>query len=160
MKVAHGVVQGEPPSLDLKAERALQQLLVDLAGARLVRSAHDCSDGGLAVTLAECTFDTSGIGADLSIDDVSVAGTAEINRAAALFGESASRAVVSAAPDATAEILKRAKAADVPARMIGRTGGHELRIAVGGHVAVSVPISEAERIWSNTIEHHFAKRVA
>jgi phosphoribosylformylglycinamidine synthase subunit PurL len=160
LKVIHGLVQGEPPSLDLRAERALQDLLVQLAGEGLVRSAHDCSDGGLAVTLAECTFDTSGIGADVSIDGVSVARSEDVNRPAALFGESASRVVVSTAPESTAEVLSRAKAAGVPARVIGRTGGSELRIAVGGAVAVAVAVSEAERVWSGAIEHYFAKRVA
>ena len=160
LKVAHGLVQGQPPALDLKAERALQDLLVELAGARLMRSAHDCSDGGLAVTLAECTFDSGGIGADVSIDGVTVAGSADTGRAAALFGESASRVVVSVAPDATTDVLTRAKAAGVPARVIGRTGGHELRIAVGGQVAVAVAVSDAERAWSSAVEHYFAKRVA
>jgi phosphoribosylformylglycinamidine synthase len=125
-----------------------------------MRSAHDCSDGGLAVTLAECTFDTGGIGADVSIDDVKVAGGADISRAAALFGESASRVVVSVAPDAATDVLTRAKAAGVPARVIGRTGGHDLRIAVGGHVAISVAVSDAERAWSDAVERYFAKRVA
>ena len=60
-----------------------------------MRSAHDCSDGGLAVTLAECCFDSGGIGAEVSIDGVSVAKDDVTNRAAALFGESASRVVVS-----------------------------------------------------------------
>ena len=160
LKVAHGLVQGAPPSLDLKAERALQDLLVNLADARLMRSAHDCSDGGLAITLAECAFDSDGIGADVSIDSVSVAGDDITNRAAALFGESASRVVVSVGPDATAELLKRAKDAGVPARVIGRTGGNELRIAVGGHMAIAVAIADAERAWSNAVEQYFTKRVA
>jgi phosphoribosylformylglycinamidine synthase len=160
LKVAHGVVQGAPPVLDLKVERALQDLLVELAGAKLMRSAHDCSDGGLAVTLAECTFDSGGIGADVSIDETNVAASADVNRAAALFGESASRVVVSVAPGATADVLKRAKAAGVPARIIGKTGGHELRIAVGGEVAVSVPVADAERAWAGAVEHYFAKQVA
>ena len=160
LKVAHGLVQGVPPSLDLKAERALQNLLVDLATTKLMRSAHDCSDGGLAVTLAECAFDSDGIGADVSIDDVSVATNDVTNLAAALFGESASRVVLSVAPDATAEVLKRAKAAGVPAKVIGRTGGPELRVAVGGHIAITVSIADAERAWSNAVEQYFAKRVA
>src|SRR5436190_20124114 len=67
LKVVHGLVRGVPPSLDLDAERSLQDVLVALAGERLMHSAHDCSDGGLAVTLAECCFDTGSIGADVSI---------------------------------------------------------------------------------------------
>jgi phosphoribosylformylglycinamidine synthase len=160
LKLAHGVVRGAPPSLDLEAERALQALLVELADERLVRSAHDCSDGGLAVTLAECCFDTDGIGADASIDGISVAHAAALNRAAALFGESASRVVVSAAPEAAAEVARRAAAAGVPARVIGRTGGRELRIAVGGEVVVAVTLADAERAWSDAIQEYFAERVA
>jgi hypothetical protein len=64
------------------------------------------------------------------------------------------------APDAATEVLKRAKAAGVPARLIGRTGGQELRIAVGGQLAVAVGVSEAERDWSGAVELYFAKRVA
>src|SRR3954464_630256 len=136
LKLAHGLVQGVPPAIDLTVERALQDLLVDLADARLMRSAHDCSDGGLAVTLAECAFDTEGVGADVSIDSVDVSGHPDMNRAAALFGETASRVVVSTSPDGADEELKRAQRAGIPATIIGRTGGDLLRIAVGGHVAV------------------------
>jgi len=160
LKTAHGLVQGAPPTLDLSAERALQNLLVELADAKLMRSAHDCSDGGIAVTLAECTFDSGGIGVDVAIDDVKVAGSADVNRAAALFGESASRVVVSVAADAAADVLKRAGAASVPAKVIGQTGGHDLRIAVGGEIVVTVSVSDAERVWSNAVEQYFAKQVA
>jgi phosphoribosylformylglycinamidine synthase len=160
LKIAYGVVRGMPPELDLGAERGLQALLVELANAHLVRSAHDCSDGGLAVTLAECTFDSGGIGADVSLDAVSVAKDADTNRAAALFGESASRVVVSVKDDSVANVLERANAAGVPARVIGRTGGDTLRIAVGGETAVALAVADAERAWSNALEHYFAKRVA
>jgi phosphoribosylformylglycinamidine synthase subunit PurL len=160
LKLVDGGVRGVPPVLDLDAERALQALLVDLAAGRLVRSAHDCSDGGLAVTLAECCFDTDGIGADVSIDRVAVASVEAINRAAALFGESASRIVVSAAPAAASEVIKKAAAAGVPARIVGRTGGRSLRIAVGGEMAVNVTLAEAERAWSDALQRYFAKRVA
>ena len=91
LKVMHDLVRGVPPALDLEAERALQALLVTLAAERLVRSAQDCSDGGLAVAVAECAFETTGIGAELSLDGVQVSRDADVNVAAALFGESASR---------------------------------------------------------------------
>jgi phosphoribosylformylglycinamidine synthase len=160
LKLVHGIVRGAPPTLDLEAERTLQTLLVELADARLVRSAHDCSDGGVAVTLAECCFDTEGIGADVAIEGVTVAHPAAINRAAALFGESASRVVISTAPETASEVVRRAAAAGVPARVIGRTGGRALRIAVGGDMAVDVTLAEAERAWSDAIQKHFTKRVA
>ncbi len=160
LKIAHGLVRGRPPVLDLGRERALQMLLVDLADARAIRSAHDCSDGGLAVTLAECTFDSGGIGADVSIAGVSVGRHAETNRAAALFGESASRVLVSVAPGGVADVLTRASAAGVPATVIGATGGDTIRIAVAGEVAVALAVAEAERAWSNALEQYFVKQVA
>jgi phosphoribosylformylglycinamidine synthase len=160
LKVVHGLVRGVPPTLDLDAERALQSLLVTLADERLVRSAHDCSDGGLAVTVAECCFDTVGIGAEISIDALRVGGDARVNTAAALFGESASRAVVSVEPDDVTRTLERAAAAGVPARVIGQTGGNRLRMAVGGLIAIDQSVDEAERAWSMAIEQYFVKRVA
>jgi phosphoribosylformylglycinamidine synthase subunit PurL len=160
LKVVHDLVRGVPPALDLDAERALQSLLVTLADQRLVRSAHDCSDGGLAITVAECCFDSIGIGAETSIDAVQIARDARVNVAAALFGESASRVVVSVVPEDLTTMLERAAAARVPARVIGQTGGNRLRMIVGGRIAIDRSVDEAERVWSSTIEQYFVKRVA
>ena len=112
------------------------------------------------MTLAECCFDTGGVGVEASIDAVTVARDAAVNRAAALFGESASRVVVSAAPDRMVEVLSRAEAVGVPARAIGRTGGTTLRVEVGGEMAIDVRIGEAERMWSSAVDRYFVKRVA
>jgi phosphoribosylformylglycinamidine (FGAM) synthase-like enzyme len=160
LKAVHDLVRGAPPALDLKAERALQDLVVTLADARLIRSAHDCSDGGLAVTLAECCFGGGGVGAEISIEGVSVSTDVRMNEAAALFGESASRVIVSLPSDHVTEVLQQAAAARVPARVVGETGGNLLRIAVDGRVVVDMPVSDAERVWSSTIERYFSKRVA
>jgi len=160
LKVVHDLVRGEPPSIDLDAERALQDLLVTLATERLIHSAHDCSDGGLAVTLAECCFDTEGMGADVSIPGVEITRDATLNTAAALFVESASRVLVSVVPEDAAAVLERAAARNVPARVIGQTGGNLLRIAVAGQMAVDLSIHEAERVWNAAVERYFAKRVA
>ena len=88
----HSTVAGQPPMLDLSREAALQKLIVSLIRAGLVESAHDCSEGGLAVTLAECTFDSGGIGVAVDLESI---GTAPWQVNATLFGESASRIVVS-----------------------------------------------------------------
>ena len=160
LKVIFDRVGGLPPAIDLQAERALQELIVSLASEALIRSAHDCSDGGLAVAIAECCFDTHGMGAEISIAGVRVANDARINEAAALYGESASRVVLSAAADAVTGILERAAASGVPARVIGQTGGNRLRIAVDGQMAIDMAIDEAEQLWSSAIESHFARRVA
>src|SRR5581483_4975088 len=126
LKIVHGLVRGVPPALDLDAERRLQQLLVRLADARLVRSAHDCSDGGVAVALAECCFDTDGIGADVEVDAVS-GPAAALAAAATLFGESASRVLLSVSPDDVTAVLQKSAAAGVTAKMIGQTGGNRIR---------------------------------
>ena len=160
LKVMHDLVRGVPPALDLDAERKLQVLLVTLAGERLMRSAHDCSDGGLAVTVAECCFDTNGIGAELSIEGAGVSREVTMNTAAALFGESASRVIVSAVPEHVTTVLQRAAAAGVPARVIGQTGGNRLRIAVAGAIVIDQSADEAERVWATAIDKHFAQRVA
>jgi phosphoribosylformylglycinamidine synthase len=160
LKVVHGLVKGTPPALNLLAERALQDLLVALSDERLIRSAHDCSDGGLAVALAECSFGTSGIGLEVSLDTVRIANAAEINEAAALFGETPTRVVVSASSTRVTEILQQAAARRVPARVIGETGGNRLRIAVAGRMAIDVPVKEAENAWTSAIGRVFERRVA
>ena len=160
LKVMHDLVRGVPPSLDLEAERAVQALLVTLAGGRLVRSAHDCSDGGLAVTIAECSFETIGIGAEVSVEGVQVSRDPTVNVAAALFGESASRVVVSVVPEHVTTVLRHAAAARVPVRVIGQTGGSRLRIAVAGDIVIEQSVEEAERAWSTAIDQRFAQRVA
>ena len=160
LKVVHGLVRGVPPALDLAAERSLQDLLVLLAGERLLHSAHDCSDGGLAVALAESCFDTGGVGAEVAIDGARVCADETLNIAAALFGETPSRVIVSAGPEHVATILARAAAAGVPARPVGQTGGRAVRIAVDRETRIDIPIDEAERAWDAALEHCFMAHVA
>jgi len=160
LRVVHDLVRGVPPALDVNAERAVQALLVTLASERLIRSAHDCSDGGLAVTIAECAFDTAGMGADISIDGVEVSRDPRLNIAAALFGESASRVVVSVVPDELTAVLQHAAKAGVPARVLGETGGNRLRMAIAGTIVIDESVNEAEHIWSTALDRYFVKRVA
>jgi phosphoribosylformylglycinamidine synthase subunit PurL len=160
LKVIFDLVRGMPPWLDLEAERALQRLIVALADARLVRSAHDCSDGGLAIALAECCFDTGGIGGEVSIAPTNVSGDTSIDEAAALFGESASRVVLSVAAADVETFRGMAQAAGVPAQVIGWTGGSRLVIAVDGRPVIDVAVAEAERVWGSSIEARFVRRVA
>jgi phosphoribosylformylglycinamidine synthase II len=160
LKVRHDLVRGVPPALDLDAERALQTLLVALADERLMRSAHDCSDGGIALTIAECAFDTVGIGAEVSLEGVQVSRDANVNVAAALFGESASRVVISVVPEQVTTVLRHAAAAKVPAGVIGQTGGSRLRIAVAGDIVIDQSVDDAERVWSTAIDRYFVQRVA
>jgi phosphoribosylformylglycinamidine synthase subunit PurL len=153
LKAVHGVIQGSPPRLDLEREGALIGLLGSAAADGLLQSAHDCADGGLAVALAECAFDTGGIGLEA---DLPAAGDV----AATLFGESASRAVVSVAPGKVETLLARAAAAGVPAVRIGRTGGSSLRIGIAGRPVIECAVADAERVWATSLENCFARHVA
>jgi phosphoribosylformylglycinamidine synthase II len=162
LKSIHGQVRGSVPALDLELEGRLQQLLVASAADRAILSAHDCSEGGLAVALAECCFDTGGRGAQV---DVPLAATDhpaghQTNVAAALFGESASRVIVSVVPDQLEAFLSRATAAEVPAHVAGRTGGSRLVVKVAGVPAIDVALAEAEAAWGTALERYFAKQVA
>ena len=145
--------------LDLARERALQALLVELADRGQIETAHDCAEGGLAVTLAECCFNEAGVGAEVNLPTVDAAGDWD-QEAAVLFSESASRVIVSAAPDKSAAILSAAAAAGVPAARCGRTGGASIRIAIDGHVAIDVAIVEAEARWSGTLKAWLDGRAA
>jgi phosphoribosylformylglycinamidine synthase len=125
-----------------------------------MRSASDCSDGGLAVALAECCFGSGGVGAEVSIDEVAVSSDARVDEAAALFGESASRVLVSVDPDKTARVLEEAVTARVPARVIGRTIDRVLSIALEDRVVVDLAVDDAEQVWSSAIDRRFVRKVA
>jgi phosphoribosylformylglycinamidine synthase len=150
LKRVHGLVAGEAPRLDLADERALLDLLARAAAAGLLLSAHDCSDGGIAVALAECSFDTSGIGLNVTLpaDRTSVESFVQVGT---LFGESATRAVVSVRREDREAVLGLAADAGVPAAIIGGTAADRIRIAVDGVTAIECAVAEAEGIWSNSL---------
>jgi phosphoribosylformylglycinamidine synthase len=150
LKTVHGLLRGLPPALDLAAELALQRLLIDLIGRGLVRSAHDCAEGGLAVTLAECCFESGGIGVDVDVAAASGDGGVDL-LAATLFGESASRVVIGVPASSVDEVLARSAAAGVPASRVGVTGGPAIQIAVDGVRAVDTPVAAAELRWSTSL---------
>jgi phosphoribosylformylglycinamidine synthase len=161
LKVVHGLVQGEPPALDLARERALIEVLTGAAAQGTIKSAHDCSDGGLAVTLAECAFDSGGIGLVADVPAATaVAGQDAPSVAATLFGESASRVVVSVSQERKAALLQLAAQHGVPAAEIGRTGGSGIRLSIGGALALECSLDEAETLWSTALARHFAGRAA
>jgi phosphoribosylformylglycinamidine synthase II len=117
----HRHLGGRPPALDLDRERALVATLVACAGRGILRSAHDCSEGGLAVALAECAI-AGGVG--VRVDEPADGLAPHLW----LFSESASRAVVTCAPDDLAALLAEARARGLPARPIGTVGGESLEV--------------------------------
>ena len=104
LKTFFGLVRGTPPVIDLSAERALQSLLVQAATEGLIDSAHDFAEGGLAVTLAECCFDSGGLGLEIDAP-LPVELPGRWSARAALFGECASAAVVSTTGDRVKELF-------------------------------------------------------
>jgi phosphoribosylformylglycinamidine synthase len=137
-----GKLAGPPPAFDPTAARRLVDGLLDLHAAGLVESAHDCSEGGLAVALAECGFGR-GVGATVAVD-------AGERSDVALFGEAVGRVIVATAqPDA---LLERAASAGVRARILGRTGGDRLRIRLGADTLVDAPLSDLRHAWETALE--------
>ena len=158
LATVHDLVGGRPPALDLKREAALQALVVKLIRDGCIESAHDCSEGGLAIALAECTFDSGGIGVSADVTAVGDEPAYSVN--ATLFGESASRIVVSAASHHLDTVMTAAAEAGVAAREIGRVGGDHIRLSVNGVAAIDSPVSVAEQAWATAIEQKMTARGA
>jgi phosphoribosylformylglycinamidine synthase len=133
LALVHGRVQGRP-RIDLDRERRLQRACLAMARAGLLESAHDCSDGGLAVALAECCI-TGNLGLDAS--GLALTG----RRDGVLFGEEQSRIIVSVRPDAEPQVLELAAAHDVAATRLGTAGGDRLRLAR----LLDVPVADLAR---------------
>jgi len=144
LSVLCGTVAGRPPRLDLEQERAMQRLTLDAIAAGLIRSAHDCSDGGLAVALAECCL-WSGLGlrGELALPK----GQSDEPGAAlaALFGEAPSRIVVSLAPEQWEALAALAAARGLPLMRLGTVGGDTLRL----EALLDVPVRELHAKWRN-----------
>ena len=123
----------------------LQDCLRELISERVIASAHDCADGGIAVALAECSFPKEiGARVDLSSNGAGVLST--------LFGETASRVVISCDPASTEDIKKRVESFGLRAERIGQTINHNLEISVNGEVRVSAPVSELKQVWATSLQ--------
>ena len=177
LQVIHGQKNGTPPRCDLEKARTLHTTLLGLIQSGLVKSAHDCSEGGLAVCLAESCISklvargTPGlIGARIDLSVVAASREsadnqekpAALSRDAAtsrldalLFGETQSRVVLTCKPLDAVKVVERAKLLDVPAALIGRVGGDTLAIktAAGEY---SVPVAELYDVWWNSIARAMA----
>ncbi len=150
-----GFVGGEQPPVDLAAERALQQFLVEAARQRLPHSAHDCSAGGLAVTLAEAAmggpYAVQGLGAEVRVPGGSA------DEAALLFAEGHARAVLSVSPADEEALLAIARRFGVPAAGIGAVGepGGELRITTAAG-SYRWPVAQLRDTYFNAIPRRMA----
>jgi len=151
LQVMHGRVAGRPPRLDLDAEKALHALLAEAASERLMRSAHDLSDGGLGVALAECCFrgEEPGIGGVFELGDmplIEAGARGALSRAdVLLFAETPSRAVVTTRDEP--RLRELAARHGVRSTRLGETGGGRLTILQQGAVAVDAPVAALHEAW-------------
>lgn len=140
--VTAGLVAGQPPSVDLDGERALQQAVLKMNHEEVLNSAHDCSEGGLASALAECALGDGDapLGVDVELDE-------ELRPVISLFGESQGRILVSTSPDKTEQVLSLAARYEVPAMKIGTVtdadAGFSVKVRGGSVGASTADISEA-----------------
>src|SRR6266487_3505843 len=156
LKVCHGRKEGPPPHVDLAHEIKIQNAVRDLIREGLVKSAHDCSEGGLAVALAECCFNPEKLfGIDIDLDGShSPAGrqeeTCRRHVATVLFNESQSRIVISTAPANLGKTMSILRERDVPFRQLGKVGGGELQIRANNET-FRWPIADLYDDWWNSI---------
>jgi phosphoribosylformylglycinamidine synthase subunit PurL len=140
-----GEVWGFPPAMEIEREAALQKAIIEMIDAGLVESAKDCSEGGIAVTLAESGFER-GLGAAVELASDGL--VPEF----VLFGEDASRIMISCDRENVARIKDVAVKYALSAENIGHTVPGSLEIRVDGNLAVSAGVSDLNGIWSGALE--------
>jgi len=145
-KTIHGIVAGEPPAIDLPAEKRLIGCMVKLAADKAIVSAHDVSDGGIAVAIAESCFAADGLSADVDLK-----GKNEPTEAA-LFGERGARAVVSASASSIAHVNGIAAQCGVQVIQIGAVTRGEFRIQQNGATAIHGTLDSFRQVWSESLK--------
>jgi phosphoribosylformylglycinamidine synthase len=141
LAVIHGQTRGTPPWIDLEAEKRLHRVVLAAAQERLLRSAHDVAEGGLAVALAECSFGGSRHGARVTLEG-------GMRTDALLFGESQSRMLVSVRRKALSQVRDLARREDVPCTVLGEVRGHALVI----EGLVELQIESVRERWRRALE--------
>ena len=142
------IAAGQVPQIDLNAETLVQSTLLKLANQMLLSSAHDCSDGGLAVAIAESCFSSLGrpaIGAEISVQE------STLSPAALLYGETPSRIVISFAPENEAAV--KALVDDCPMFELGRVTGDSLNISINAEPVVTALVEDLETAWSDSLKN-------
>jgi phosphoribosylformylglycinamidine synthase II len=141
--------RGRVPVLSLEMEKAVQETCLRAAAEGLLRSAHDCSDGGLAVALAESCFSSlnrPAVGVRLTLDSASGDATS-LSVAARLFAESPSRIVISFVESASERVREIAAELNCPFALLGRVGGERLKIDADNSTVIDADVNELERAW-------------
>ena len=144
-KEIFGELWGFPPALEIEGEAALQKAIIELIGSGLIESAHDCSEGGLAVALAEASF-SKAIGCTVSVSSQGVASEF------VLFGEDASRIVISCDAANVARIKEVAAQHGISADVLGETVSGKIEIKVDDRIVVSANVAELRDEFEGALE--------
>lgn len=143
------IENGEVPELDLALEVKVQQTCLNLADALLINSAHDCSDGGLAVAISEQCFSSlnrQAVGAEIELSN-----NENLSVESLLFGETPSRIIITFAPE-NAEKVKEI-AGNCPFVIIGKVSGAELKVKINDEEKISASVAELENTWKNSLKN-------
>ncbi|MCU0641850.1 MAG: phosphoribosylformylglycinamidine synthase subunit PurL [Candidatus Margulisbacteria bacterium] len=148
--LGHTRVEGEIPELDLDLERRVQLACLEAIQIGMVKSAHDLSEGGLAVALAECAI-LAGKGAVINLAD-------PLKDAPLLFGETQSRIVLTIAPDKIFSLSDIAMLYQVPCSIIGKVGGQKLTVLRGKKKLIDLPVAKLKARYFNALPELLRKR--
>ncbi len=141
------IESGEVPAIDLDLEKRVQETCLKLADEFLLKSAHDCSDGGFAAAIAESCFSSLNrkqIGAEVNLTNEN------LSNESLLFAETPSRIIISFAPENLEKVKELSKSC--PFEIIGKVSGADLKIKISGEEKISAPIEELENLWKNSLE--------
>jgi len=145
-----GLEVGEPPRLDWRLEKAVQVVCREGIRKGIIKSAHDCSEGGLAVCLAECCI-AGEIGATVNLTVNAIQPPITGRYSPILFGETASRIVVTVAPSKLSELSAIAEEQNCPMSVLGKVGGRDLVIAFEGKELVREEVRNLRAVWSTAL---------
>jgi phosphoribosylformylglycinamidine synthase len=141
--------KGQPPQIDLEKEKKVQDLCLETISQELLLSAHDTSEGGLLLCLAECSFHSEKkIGCQIHLDD-------DIRTDALFFGETQSRIVVTVRAKNLDQLMYLAEKRNVHAKVIGKTGGEQILVHHHDKKSVDIPVETAFRSWKKSIPEKF-----
>ncbi len=147
--LVHGQKRGNP-RIDLAFEKSVQQATLEAIESGIINSAHDCSEGGLAVTLVESSVTNPAgmLGATIRLDGLK---NKAIRLDEILYGEAPSRIVVSLKENNVVVLEKIAKKHTVPCQVLGRVGGERFTVQCGGKLIIDLPLAQLSATWRNAI---------
>ncbi len=149
IKQIHSKKGGPPPEIDLRKEKRVQSLCLEAISKKMIKSAHDVSEGGLAQCLAECCLiGKNKIGCHINLED-------KIRTDALLFGETQSRILISLEEKQKDAFESLARNRKVPYSIIGKTGGENILIKQLGEKIIDIPIQKVYMLWKSSLSGFF-----